>query len=108
MEQLDIFAGESLKQQGIHQSLSNANLECDGWSDMAFSFLERFIQSHKEFMVEEVRVASKGIVPEPPSKRAWGGVVLRASNQDLIEKAGFRAVKNPLAHRTPATLWRVV
>ena len=59
-------------------------------------------------MVEDVREASKGVVPVTPSTRAWGGVVVRASKAGVIKRKGFKNVKNAKAHCTPATLWEVV
>ena len=58
-------------------------------------------------MTEDIRLASEKKVPIPPSNRAWGGVVVRASKAGLITRAGFSNVKNAKAHSTPATVWRV-
>ncbi|HDY88544.1 MAG TPA: hypothetical protein ENH82_10605 [bacterium] len=56
-------------------------------------------------MAEDIRFASKDIVPDPPSARAWGSVVFRAVRNGLIHKVGYRNVTNEKAHCTPATLW---
>jgi hypothetical protein len=102
-----LFTGEMLRNKGIEQAIENANARSTGWANEAYQFLLDYIKDHKEFMTEDVRNASAGIVPDPPSKRAWGGIVVRAAKNKLIEKRGFKAVQNPNAHCTPATLWAV-
>jgi len=95
--------GQELRDRGIEQAVSHAGQK---WTDQAYQFLLLFCNGHAEFMAEDVRRASKGCVPEPPSKRAWGGVIVRASKAGLIERVGYRQVKNAKAHCTPAAVWR--
>lgn len=106
-EQLNLFKGNYLRDKGIKQSFENAEDKNDKWGKYAYSFLLEYIKSNKRFMAEDVRVASKGVVPEPPSKRAWGAIFVSAKKNKLIKSIGFGNVKNPKAHRTPATLWEV-
>lgn len=110
MEQLklSLFSGPQLRDQGIKKALDNANSHHDKWSEIAYRFLTDYIRTRSEFMVEEIRQASEGTVPEPPSRRAWGGIVVRAAKNGVIKRCGFRNVTNPKAHSTPATLWSVV
>lgn len=102
------ITGAILMRLGIKKSVDHANVVVKGWSDHAYNFLLFYSKTHKEFMVEDVREASKGIVPVPPSTRAWGGVVVRASKAGVIKRKSFQNVKNTKAHCTPATLWEVV
>lgn len=102
------ITGAILMRLGIKKAVDHANVEVKGWSDHAYNFLLNYSKTHKEFMVEDVREASKGIVPVPPSTRAWGGVVVRASKAGVIKRKMFKNVKNAKAHCTPATLWEVV
>jgi len=106
--QIDMFSAEYLRDAGIRYAMDHADYHIDNWSGKAFEFLKQFIQENKEFMAEEVRIASKNIVAEPPNNRAWGGVIVRAARQGLIKRKGFRNVTNTNAHCTPATLWEVV
>lgn len=106
-QQLDLFSGEYLRDLGIQQAMDNADYKCEKWTDYAFTFLLNFIKMNSEFMAEEVRLASDGIIPEPPSKRAWGGIFVRAVKSGIIKRKGFKSVKNAKAHCTPATLWEV-
>ena len=99
--------GSQLRDKGIKQAINNANDTHEKWSEKAYKFLTDYIKSHHEFMTEDVRVASEKKIPIPPSNRAWGGIVIRASKAGLISRVGFSNVKNVKAHRTPATVWRV-
>ena len=99
--------GTQLRDKGIKQAIDNADDTHEKWSEKAYKFLTDYIRSHHEFMTEDVRVASEKKIPIPPSNRAWGGIILRASKAGLITRVGFSSVKNVKAHRTPATVWRV-
>ena len=102
------LTGEQLRDAGMKKSESSANVKHEHWSDRAYRFLLDYTKVCSEFMVEDVRTAAKGIVPDPPSNRAWGSIVVKAAKNKVIFKKGFRQVKNALAHRTPATLWGVL
>lgn len=97
--------GEKLRDLGIKQSLENAEDKFENWGLLAYSFLLLYIKENDTFMAEDVRAASEGIIPDPPSKRAWGGIFVKAKKNKIIKSIGFSSVKNPKAHRTPATLW---
>jgi len=99
--------GEILRDNGIKVSVENADKTIDNWSEKAYSFFIKYIRDKDFFMTEDVRVASEGLLETPPSKRAWGSITLRAKREGIIESVGFSSVKNPKAHSTPATLWKV-
>ena len=99
--------GEQLKIDGMEQALTHANETHENWGNLAHNFLVFYCVHKKDpFLVEEVRLASMYIIPEPPSLRAWGSIVIRAAREGLVKKVGYKAVKNPRAHQTPATLWK--
>lgn len=98
--------GAIARDLGIQQAVENANQQNDKWSDIAYNFFLNYIQNHSEFMIEDVRVASVGFIPEPPSNRAWGGIAIRAAKNGTITRIGFRNVNNVNAHCTPATVWQ--
>jgi len=102
--------GTELMERGIKQAVDNANNQHAGWSDQAYSFLLDFIDYYwlDTFMAEEVRTHAKGLVPDPPSKRAWGAIIRKAVKEGLIKRDSYQSVKNPKAHSTPATLWRII
>ena len=97
--------GRLLMQIGINQAVCHADKEEPSWSDKAYDFLVKYIRTNKEFMVEDVRESAMGIISDPPSKRAWGGIVLRAKNKGLIRFVRYEKVKNPTAHCANAAVW---
>jgi len=102
---IDFTRGEDLRDEGIERAITHADYASEGWSELAYAFLKKYIESHSIFMAEDVRQAASGIVPLPPSNRAWGGIMVRAAHENLIYRCGFRNVKNARAHCTPAALW---
>ena len=105
----DLFDAKYLREQGINQAKEHADSVFQDWSDRAFEFLKEFISlSEYPFMAEDVRTSADCNIPEPPSKRAWGAVILKAAREGIIRRVGYRETQNPAAHRTPATLWEAV
>lgn len=108
-KQLNLFTdGAQLRDLGIQQALTHADEVCEKWSEKAFRFLQWYIQHNKEFMTEDVRVASRVLVEAPPSERAWGGVIVRACKAGLIKHNGHGKVSNPNAHCAFAVKWIVI
>lgn len=99
--------GEQLKLEGIAQAAKSAEENSPGWNVEALKYVRNY---HKQrFMAEEIREwAHECGLPEPPSARAWGAVIVTAKNAGLIKHAGYAAVENPKAHRTPASVWEKV
>tara|TARA_R110000796_G_scaffold86897_1_gene187883 strand:- start:306 stop:677 length:372 start_codon:yes stop_codon:yes gene_type:complete len=107
-KQLKLFQAKKFRDLGIKKSFENAEIHNKDWGKCAYLFLLEYIKTTKEFMAEDVRIASEGIIKQPPSKRAWGYIFVLAKKNKIIKSIGFSNVKNPKAHRTPATLWAVV
>jgi len=111
MNQSSMFGdeGEVLRDAGMQQAIDHAEQETPNWSDLALDMVRAFIDTypHLEFMTEDVRkwAHHKGL-PETPSKRAWGGVIMRAARLDMIVKVRIGQVKNPAAHCANANVWR--
>lgn len=105
--QLDIFLSQNLRDKGIQQAINHADQVKPLWSEQAYNCLLNYIRYNDEFMTEDVREASKHQLSEPPSARAWGGIIVKAVKCGLIYRKGFRNVSNVKAHCTPATLWAV-
>jgi len=98
--------GSELRDEGIQQALFNADTKEPKWSAKAYAFLQEFLNERNAgelFLVEDVRAEST--IAEPPSKRAWGGIIVKARNAGLIRAAGYDKVNNPKAHCATATLW---
>jgi len=96
--------GEELRDEGIQKAVEHADEVHESWSDKAYQFLLDY-DPQSEFMTEDLRQASTRYLPEPPSLRAWGAVVVRAVKNGVIQRVGYRAVSNNKAHRTPASVW---
>jgi hypothetical protein len=119
-DQLDLFGkstrhdgrisidGERLKQEGINAAINHADFKIDGWQEKAWELFLRF-PIYQKFMVEDLRSFSyKRGLPNPPSERAWGAIIIRAKKDRIVKHCGYASVKNPSAHRTPASVWMKV
>jgi hypothetical protein len=106
--QTELFPGEYYRDAGIKKAVDHTNDVSLNWADQAYSFLLIYIKYHYSFMCEDLRLQSVGVVPCPPSKRAWGGIIRRAAKSGLIKRKGFRSVKNVKDHCTPATVWETI
>lgn len=95
--------------RGIEQSINTANYVHENWSDNAYALFRSFLQVHKgEFQAEDFRAYTTGLLPVPPSLRAYGGVILRARFNGLITKVDIRPVSNSKAHGANASVWKRV
>lgn len=109
--ELDYTKASQERDAGIERAVSHANSVSNGWSDIAFNKLKEFLQIFSDpFQAEEVRsfAAVDDDFPEPPSRRAWGGVIRTAAHRGLIKKVGFKNTKSVRSHCTPAALWQKV
>lgn len=79
----------------------------DEWKERAFTALLRFTLSHRTFTIEELREASPE-VGEPPDRRAWGQVPLRAARKGIIRKIGWVEAKDPAVHGNAVSLWETI
>lgn len=100
----------NLRNSGINRAVEHADVTHDDWSTQAYSLFEtyvRYISFQETFQIEDFRDWARGRrLPEPPSKRAFGFIPLKAARAGLIEKHGYAQVSNPKAHMANATVWR--
>lgn len=94
--------------EGMQRAEQSANNTHYKWSDTAYSFLIDYSKKYSSFMMEDVILASKGSVPEPPTNRAWGSVVRKAAKEGKLVNLGFQKKKSEGSHSTPAVLWGVI
>lgn len=111
-QQLNIFEGRKLRDEGIARAVAKADKECAGWSTMAFEMFEAWLSGWPAgyvFLIEDFRFAARmrGL-PEPHSNRAFGGLARKASNNNLIRAVGMKQVKNANAHACYATQWEKI
>ena len=98
-----------LRDQGIELSKDAANAQNPLWSIRAYDSLIVYLAIHNEvFMTEDFRqwAETSGNLPTPPSGRAYGAIMTKAFRQRLINHQGYGNTSNPLAHKTPASIWK--
>ena len=109
MDQYDLFPGEQLRDEGMQRAIDHADAVNDKWSEKAYTFLLKWLRyQDAEFMTEDVRKASTGLIPDAPHDRAWGGIIRKAAMAGLIMKVGYRSVTNPQAHCANASVWQKI
>jgi len=105
---IDFAAAKQQRDAAIHRAVEHADAVEPSWSDRAYAFLTDYLRTHATFTTEQVRDAAAGIVNEPPSRRAWGAVTLRAVRAGWIVREGYVNANDPKVHMNVVTLWRVV
>lgn len=105
--QLNILEAIAAKEAGMQQAEDSANSVHPNWSDDAFALLQAFVkQAHGHFMCEDIRAyAEANGLAVPPSKRAWGNIIVRANKAGLLKAIGLGPVKNKRAHRANAAIY---
>lgn len=96
---------------GINQAVQHAEEIHLGWTDKAVEAIRTYARCVKArgetFTAEKVRNSIIGAcVPAPPSRRAWGGAILRAQREGLIVKVGIARSQAPHCHTSMVTEWR--
>lgn len=96
--------------EGMNAAAANAERDTEGWNKMAFEAFVRYVMDVKHpFMTEDVRCFAEAMgMPEPPDKRAWGSVAMRAKKAGLIVSLGYAPQQSVNAHKAPKTLWKAV
>lgn len=96
-----------LKEQGIEQAVRHANEVSYKWSDRALIIFKDFLKTcQSPFMAENFReYAEKNGLEQPPSKRAFGGIMCKAKGLGWIKSVGLGQVSNPFAHKAFASIW---
>lgn len=100
----------SARDQGIKRAIDNADRHCADWSDRAFSLVQPYLmrKAGEKITGEEVRqyVERMGL-PNPPDKRSWGAIMLRAAKKGLLQKVGWTTASDPKVRCNPISLWVV-
>ena len=102
----DFEAARKARDAGIRRAVDHAEDVTPKWADRAYDFLQGYLRTNERLTSEDVREAAKGLVPEPPSLRAWGGVFQRAARAGLIERAGYGTARDPRVHMNVVTVWQ--
>jgi len=97
-----------LRDIGISMAADAADAQNPLWQHRAMDALIEFLKTHtSEFMTEDFRNWAETThgLPVPPTGRAYGAVMTSAFKNKLINHNGYGRTCNPLAHRTPASVW---
>lgn len=102
--------GETLRDEGMKRAEDHAERVEPGWNDRAYEMFKEWLKGWPvgyRFLMEDFRqVAHINGLPEPPSKRVYGNIAVRAKKEDLITSNETRPVKNAKAHKANASLWQ--
>jgi hypothetical protein len=83
---------------GMQLAVDNANRERPGWSDDAYTALEKFCLAHEgqRFLAEEVRAWGEeiGLIEAPRNAKSWGHIMRKASRLGLIRSVGAAPAKS--------------
>jgi hypothetical protein len=102
---IDFTAARALRDAKIAQAVEHADDVTPAWSERAYAFLVDYARHNQDFTIEDVRLASAGLVSEPPHARAWGGVAMRASREKLLVPIGFAQSKRDDGHCMNLRVW---
>ena len=109
MNQTAINFGAIERDKGIKKSIDHANAVNHDWSEKAYACFKLFLKWRAgNFMCEDFRTFSKALLPEPPSLRAYGHVIVRAAREKLIKQVGYAKVSNARAHMANSAVWEKV
>lgn len=109
----DIKEGRIRRDAGIDRAVSHADVIESGWKEMAWELFTVWIERMPvgfKFRIEEFRLwitAGKKLA-DPPSKRAFGFIAVKAVKSGLVKKAGHATVLNPDAHGCFCSLWEKI
>jgi hypothetical protein len=109
-EQRDLFdvpRAKRLRDDGISRAARHAG---EQWQARAFDLFKQYALTHDVFMTEDVRAwaHARRLIVEPPDRRAWGAVAVRAKKLGVIAFDHIAQQRDPKSHRSPGHVWRVV
>ena len=108
-------AAEILRDEGMRQAVEHADAVHGNWSERAMDMLKDYLEllryglgEGQQFTSEMVREYAEQMgLPDPPDKRAWGAVMVKAARAGLIVKKGWTTSRNPKVHCSPTSLWEI-
>lgn len=107
----DVAAGRRLATEGAARAAAHADAVEPNWTQRAYEALWGFLNTdyaNGSFSSYQVRwwAHEHGGLPLAPDDRAWGNVFSRARRAGRIDRAGYGASPDPIAHARPVSLWR--
>lgn len=104
---MDQSPGEKLKESGAAAALRNADVSHMEWSDYALALLENFARGRETFSSDDFRKQVAGVLPDPPSLNAFGGLFISASRGGIIQHVGYVKSRRRSAHSRVVGLWKL-
>lgn len=105
MSQMSFDLARAKRDAGMTQALDHAEEVNEGWKHDAYTFLLRFAQRTANFISEDVSGAhEKAGLPQPPTKRAWGALYIKAQREGVIAQDGYG--RSRLRHASICPRWR--
>jgi len=106
----DYTEGIKSRNAGMEKVEKSANEADPEWGEKAIKVFRNFVNMlppGKDFMTEDVRVYAENnsLLPNPPSRKAWGPVTNKLAKEGFIRRVGFASVKNPKANMAPVGVW---
>lgn len=106
----DLFApqptGQQLRDEGMARAVDHADEVVPAWSEGALDYVKAVAATEHEVTAEKVRqyAMARGFV-EPPDRRAWGAVMIRAAKVGVLTKGPWTEATDPKVHRNAVRLW---
>jgi hypothetical protein len=76
----------------------------DDWRLLALEATRQHALRKRHFTIEDVRKANPDF-PEPPDKRAWGGIARLAKKEGYIQPDSWVRAESLTVHGMVVTLW---
>jgi len=88
----DFARAKTRRERGIVSSILHADQASKDWPDRAFVYLVRYATAKRDpFTVEQFRLwAHEEGLEQPPDRRAFGGVTLRALHRGVLSRVGYQ------------------
>jgi len=106
------FSGEELKTIGQNLALETADKLHEDWTLKAMAMLRQYCRIHgsgHQFRGEQARFyCEANDIPQPGTKKAYGGLMAKLAKEGLIKRVGFSNTKDPKSHHAHCALWEVV
>lgn len=90
---------------GIKKAEAAGNRAGIEWKNKAYDAFVEYAKNHQTFTVEQV-ISDSFNVPNPPDKRAWGSIAIKAKKNGIVENAGWTRSLNKNKHGIPVALWK--
>lgn len=96
-------SGEQLANEGMQQSLLNADLD---WRMHAETVINKLITNARTFTSDDVLIELEKQGARSVNNSALGGVIKKFAREDKIEHFGWQPSKRPSRHKAPVKVWR--